>query len=365
MNRPTLRSRIRGFVLGYCLGDAFSRRQPDGRTRAGTAGTLFLANVEGAINGVIRADLKGMIGGGPHCCWHATIRWALRAGMDGLPAITSWQEWAPQVGVPSPYGWLQEVPSLRGTRGPSPSITAALGNRPDQWPAPETTDGELAIARVLPVALLGVGLAPGLSERETSEWLAEQATVSAGFSHRIDARFYAASIAQTAGLVILGGSMDGFADLEWPTNHGMSTYPRGEAVSNARDELERVNLLLYDLPAPSALAALHKLGSRKSALRAVSSGLAMALTHRDPDHLQPLLDQVASRGEPGPGALAMALAGAHFGAHALPPAAIDQVDIAHVADTLANDLADWLETGRSLINEQDLVSVWLSRYPTF
>lgn len=330
----------------------------------GTAGTLFLANVEGIIRGIVRVELHGLSGGQAACCWHATVRWAVRSGYADLPGVKWWADNGLHGAGAWPDGWLHQVPSLHGNRGPASSIASALAGRQGEWPGAETTDGELAVARVLPMALLGAGAAVqrGHSVEQSSDWFAEHATRSAGYTHRVEARFYAAALAQTAAHVIEGAPLDGFADLEWPTNHAVLAYPDSRAVRDARDQLEDVSLQLQDLPDPSAFAALQMVGKRKTALRAVSGGMALAMTHTEPNDLQPLLDRVSAYAEPGAGAVATSLAAAFHGQNALPVAAVDRLDVAHVADMLANDLVDWLT--RDQANDyKDVSTRWLSRYP--
>jgi hypothetical protein len=108
---------------------------------------------------------------------------------------------------------------------------------------------------------------------------------------------------------------------------------------------------------------LQLVGKPKTALRAVAAGLALATTQQpNSGTLRPLLDAVTAHGEPGPGAMSMALAGAASGVHSLPVDAVDRLDVAHVADVLAGDLADWLTRDRNR-DDRDLVSLWLPRYP--
>jgi hypothetical protein len=193
--------------------------------------------------------------------------------------------------------------------------------------------------------------------------VAGQATVSAAYTHTIGARFFAAVAAQTAGHVLAEGVLDGFDDLEWPTNHAGELYAVDEEVGEARDVLEEVSEMLWALPDSAAFASLQLVGKPKSALRAVAAGLTLATTQQPVSgSLRPLLDAVAAYGEPGPGGVAVALAGAAYGAQSLPMDAVDRLDVAHVADILAGDLADWLTRDRNR-DDRDLVSLWLTRYP--
>ncbi|HEY3438977.1 MAG TPA: hypothetical protein VGK35_14925, partial [Actinotalea sp.] len=52
---PDLRSRVRGLVVGYCLGDALSRTSHPHSAAliAGTPSMLFLASAEGIIRSLV------------------------------------------------------------------------------------------------------------------------------------------------------------------------------------------------------------------------------------------------------------------------------------------------------------------------
>ena len=368
---PDLRSRMRGFLVGYALGDAAARAKDAavGPLRVGAAGALALAGSEGVIRGLVRQELKGIGGGIPGCMWHSTARWAQRSDLGHLAGVVRWKGSA-WPGQQWPDGWLSQVPVLRGPRGSAPAIEAALAvdsaHAVPMVPPDTGSTGDMVIARVLPLAMLvatatPITRAPGRTDLDENfaQDLVDTAVAAAAYSHGLFAQVVAVALTRTAAQVLATGSLTGLVDLDRVCD---SFGERGGTsdVSRAREALERVNSALRQGTGHPAV------GGPRTALRAAEAGLADAheLRPQDPNQLAGALKAVARRREPGAAAITMALLGSVHGFEALPVGAVARLDVAHLADQLAQDLMTQAGSSISLsAAASGAPNAWVDRYP--
>ncbi|MCV2393070.1 ADP-ribosylglycohydrolase family protein [Actinotalea sp. M2MS4P-6] len=356
-----IRARVRGLTVGYCLGDALARVPDPGRDPllAGTPSLIFLHGVEAMIRSSVREDLTGR-GALPACSWHATARWAWSTRQGHLPQVRQWRDTAsPQ---PWPDGWLAELSSLAIGRGSAPAVEAALeledlDPRPG-W-SPGDSAGDLVLSRTLPVALLAADQewSPELDAR-----VATSARDVAAYSHGLPAQVIAVAVTRTLAETVARGEIAPLADPA-PLLDLYADVPDQHDVRSACAALaELADPTATRLPATELARAGVPSGPR-TALRALAEALRCTTTHPARAEVDKALREALETGQPGAAALAGAMLGAAHGVHALPVDAVARLDLAHVADQLAGDLALQVTAHPALV-ERD-ADTWLHRYPAW
>lgn len=366
---PDLRSRMRGFLVGYALGDAAARTHDvgTGPLKVGPSGTLALATCEGVIRGLVREQLKGISGGIPGCCWHSMARWAERSDRGHLAGVAHWTDMV-MPGRRWPDGWLSQIPVLRGSRGSAPAIEAALSvDSPQPGPTPADgagSTGNLIIARVLPLAMLVATSTPpdeapghARADDEFARRLVTTAADTAAYSHGVLAQVVAVALTRTAAEVLATGKLTSLIDIDMVCD---VFYERGGTsdVSRAHEALRAINDAIG-----AGMSRTLVFGPR-TALRATETGMVQAQALCDPDHIDGALEAVARLRDPAGAAVTMALLGAVHGFESLPAGAVARLDVAHVADQLAQDLTT--QCGSSLSSDRGTPPEhWVNRYPGY
>ena len=390
---PDIRSRVRGLVVGYCLGDALSRTaQPQSAALvAGTPSMLFLASTEGLIRALVREQLAGPGAGLPDCLWHATARWAYRARRDTLTEVVERRGAAEPATWPD--GWLSHLSLLRGGRGSAPAVEAALdlGRELDPRPGRTASDsvGDLVLARTLPVALLGAvpdvvpAAFPGdLSAGEggghrpavkQGHPVSRAARDVAAYSHGLPAQVIAVAVTRTLADALTTGHVAPLVDLA-DLSAVYNGVPHGDEVVRARVALRRVAEMLSphvrhvgDVPSEERLQ-LDPVTSGvpsgpRSTLRAATDGLRSALAFPDRSQVTRAIEDVLHAPQPAAAAITVALLGAAHGFEALPEDAVSRLDVGHVADQLALDFLAQATLGPLSAPDDAAAKDWIQRYP--
>ncbi|MCL3859674.1 hypothetical protein [Actinotalea sp. K2] len=369
---PDLRSRVRGFVVGYCLGDALGRSPNPhaGILPVGTPSLLFLSSTEGVIRALVRASLSGAPAGVPEACWHATARWAYRARRQTLPGVLAWQESAPSATWPD--GWLSQLSLLQGGRGSAPAVEEALqlGSNLDPRPGESASDsaGDLVLARTLPVALLAAahrGGAPQVADdADLGLHVSKVARDVAAYSHGLPAQVVAVALTRTAVKVLTTGEVQPLADLP-DLSSVYEGVPGASEVVRARVALRALADVLPPHPRATTFVSHGVPAGPRTALRALSEGAFCALTHAGRAEVAGAVEDLLQTPEPAAGAVALSLLGAAHGIEALPPDAVARLDVGHVADQLANDLLTQTHAGPLAGGDTPAAHAWLERYPAW
>lgn len=373
---PDVRSRVRGLVVGYCLGDALGRA-PDAHRSAlvvGTPALVFLSSVEGVVRWHVRTQVTGRPASLADACWEATLRWAHRTNRRTLHAVV---ERAAAGGDAWPDGWLKDLSLLRGGRGSAPAIELAL-DAPDHDRAPgagsSDSVGDLVLSRTLPVALASVA---GLAPRADAEGSDADAPAGAGESghpvsvaardvaaatHGIVAQVLAVALTRTLAETLVSGQVQPLTDLA-DLSAVYRGVPHTDDVVRARVALRALADLMP--PHPRATDDIsHGIPSgNRTALGAVREGLRCALAHPDRAEVDDAIADLVTVPQPAAGAVTLALLGAAHGIEALPPDAVARLDVGHVADQLALDLVADVEGAPQRSGDPDAVAAWLRRYP--
>ena len=368
---PDARSRLRGLVVGYCLGDALGRTR-DPHTAALVAGTpsmLFLANVEGVVRALVREQLTGLSTGLADCCWHATARWAHRARRDTLRGVVD-RRVAAEPAV-WPDGWLSSLSLLRGGRGSAPAIEASLDLGADLDPRPGWSEsdsvGDLVLSRTLPVALLSA-LPPGArplpepSGDDVGHRVSREARDVAAYSHGIPAQVIAVATTRTVAEVLTTGQVQPLVDLA-DLSAVYRGAPRADEVVMTRVALRGV---AEHLPPQSRTTAeiMHGIpAGPRSVLRAATDGLRWALTHPERHQVADAIAEATRTPQPAATALMLGMLGAAHGIEALPEDAVARLDVGHVADQLVIDLLTQVDIGPVAAADDQAAQAWLRRYP--
>jgi len=355
-------SRVRGFAVGYCLGDAMARAPEPyrGPLLVGTPSLLFLASLEGVIRGLVRRDLTGRADLAPSL-WHATARWAWATRQGDLPGVRRWRDSAaPQ---PWPDGWLAELSVLALGRGSAPAVEEALGaEHLDARPGHAVGDsaGDLVLSRTLPVALLAAG------EEWSDELGARIATTArdvAAYSHGLQAQVLAVALTRSAARSLSAGEVLGLCDLGelMPVYAGV---PHPEEVADARTALRQIaDQQVPALPMTDLARAGVPAGPR-TALRALTEGLRCVQLHPSRHEVDKALREAVETGQPAAAAVAGALLGGAHGLRALPVDAVTRLDLGYVADQLAGDLVHQMRE-HPAAGTHDMAEAWLHRYPAW
>ena len=370
---PDARSRLRGLVVGYCLGDALGRaREPyTAPLVAGTPSMLFLASVEGVVRALVREQLTGHSTGLADCCWHATARWAHRARRDTLRGVVDRRVAAEPHAWPD--GWLAGLALLRGGRGSAPAIEASLDLGADLDPRPGRSGsdsvGDLVLSRTLPVALLAAVPATARPQQDgpaTGENLghpvSRDARDVAAYSHGIPAQVIAVAMTRTMAEVLTTGRVHPLVDLA-DLSAVYRGVPRADEVVMTRVALRGV---AEHLPPQSRTTAevMHGIPSGpRSVLRAATDGLRWALTHPGRHQVDDAISEAIRTPLPAASALMLALLGAAHGIEALPQDAVARLDVGHVADQLVGDLVTQVDASPLTRPDDEAGRAWLRRYP--
>ncbi|NTW40202.1 MAG: hypothetical protein HGA44_10005 [Cellulomonadaceae bacterium] len=366
-----LLSRVRGFAVGYCLGDALARSPtPDrGPLIGGTPTLLFLAGIEGLIRGLVRESVTGRPGGVPDACWHATARWASRTRQESLPGVAVWREAAQ--GRRWPDGWLSELALLEGGRGSAPAVEAALelGSALDPRPGYSGADsaGDLVLSRTLPIAFLAATTpvhTPHPIDDDLGLQVSTLARDVAAYSHGLPAQVVAVALTRTVAGVLTSGEVSGLADLA-SLSAVYDGVPGGAEIVAARVALHAVSENLPPHPRSTSFVSHGVPSGPRSALRATTDGLRFALSHPGRHDVVKAVAEMVEMAQPAAGAVGLGLLGAAHGIGALPADAVDRLDLGHVADALAIDLVTQITGGPLLGDDHEAATDWLDRYPAW
>ncbi|WP_149205058.1 hypothetical protein [Actinotalea subterranea] len=360
---PDLRSRARGLVVGYCLGDALGRAPEPRRAQlvAGTPSMLFLSSTEGLVRALVREQLTGLGGGLADACWHATTRWAHRSRRDTLAGVVDRREAAEPGSWPD--GWLSEIAMLQSGRGSAPAIEAALdlGRDLDPRPGYSASDsiGDLVLARVLPVALL----AAARPTADLATDLSAAARDVAAYTHGLVGQVLAVALTRTLAHTLATGAVHPLVGLPDLSELYLGV-PHADEVVRARVALRAVADHLPPNPRTSSDISHGVPSGPRSALRAMTEGLHCALTYPQRDQVADALEEVlTATPQPAASAVTFALLGAAHGIEALPPDAVARLDVGHVADQLAVDLLTQAERHPLASSNGEAAKAWLRRYP--
>ncbi|WP_217628570.1 ADP-ribosylglycohydrolase family protein [Micromonospora humi] len=332
----------RGCVLGLMLGDAIGATAgtapAGGALRATSAGQLACFT----IDGIIRANVRGMHKGichPPSVVWHAYTRWA---AMQGIPGIKRWQEedW--------PDGWLAQVPALGKRRGSAPATVSALQAQPVLGDGDRTwtSTGAHGLTRTLPAGLIRWwGPEPGRFAAEV-----------AATTHGPEAADAAALAATVISNIIAGRNIEEATERAQRECQSlvrvMNDQPLSPAVHAARDT-------------PRQAAALAQLCPDARAASALAGAVYVALSFPDREQLGDALLFAASvpYGRHVAATVGAFLGAAH-GVDALPIAWVSRMELAWVADVLARDLVTEFVDGPSGSEYSDATDPhWWDRYP--
>lgn len=376
---PDVRSRVRGLVVGYCLGDALGRA-PDAHRSAllvGTPSLVFLSSVEGVVRWHVREQVTGRPADLADACWEATLRWAHRTNRRSLHAVV---ERAAAGGDAWPDGWLGELSLLRGGRGSAPAIELAL-DAPDhdRTPGAGTSDsvGDLVLSRTLPVALTAIAggragttpaddAAPGTTAPDGTAPDGHPVGVAArdvaAATHGLVAQVLAVALTRTLAETLVRGQVQPLVDLP-DLSAVYRGVPHTDDVVRARVALRAIADLMP--PHPRATDDIsHGIPSgNRTALGALREGLRCALAHPGRAEVAAAVDDLVTVPHPAAGAVTLALLGAAHGIEALPPDAVARLDVGHVADQLALDLVAEVEGTPQRSPDPAAVAGWLRRYP--
>ena len=371
-------SRVRGLVVGYCLGDALARSPEPSRGAlfAGTPSLLFLTGVDGLVRGLVREEITGRPGAIPDCSWHATARWASRSRQGTLPGVRLWSEAAaPQ---PWPDGWLSDLALFAGGRGSAPAVEAALEQADlDHRPGRSGADsaGDLVLSRTLPTALLalsnpgGVHPEPGSTDpgrpldAEHALRLSELARDIAAYTHGLEAQVISVALTRALAECLATGAVGGLRDVDalGVVYDGVPGQDDVAAVSTALSALAAQSV---PYPPVTDLAQYGLPSGPRTALRATAEGLRCALMHPGRDEVSKAIRVAVETGQPAAAAVTGALVGAAHGLDSFPVDAVTRLDVGHVADQLATDLFTQL-TAPPTARDSATVDAWLHRYPAW
>ncbi len=350
--------KARGLMLGLVLGDSLGglRGQvPVGTSplRSTVAGQLTCTTVEGLIRALIRGRAKGVCNP-VSVVWHALVRWAWRQGVLPDETAAAWRSGAPTW----PDGLLSDVPVMGERRGSAPATIAALKQKDHgRRDAPTTNSaGYHGLVRTLPVALMG----------HTWLRLHELAQDVAALTHGAQTGHLPAA---DAVLFIAEALKTG--DVHAAADDGL------RAVAEAR----RPHPLIEDYKA-AVVAGIqaadngpdpHRLRKRRAALPALLDALYVISAFPDRQQVSKALSFAAEHGTTGTTATVGALLGACHGSDALPTEAVSRLELAWVADVLAQDIVRELIEAPSDATEHvepgfvqfgdDPETWWWERYP--
>ncbi len=371
-------NRVRGLVVGYCLGDALARSPEPGRggLLSGTPSLLFLTGVEGLIRGLVREEVTGRTGAIPDCSWHATARWASRTRQVTLPGVRRWADAAAPHRWPD--GWLSDLALFADGRGSAPAVEAALEQRElDPRPGHSGADsaGDLVLSRTLSVALLGLGNPGGIHPEDGSadqgralstEHGRRVAAVSrdvAAYTHGLEAQVVAVALTRTLAECLATGQVHGLLDLE-SVGSVYEDAPGQEDVAAVQRVLAALAAQEVSRPPLTELALRGLPSGPRTALRATAEGVRCARMHPGRDEVSKAIGEALATGQPAAAAVTGALVGAAHGLAALPVDAVNRLDVGHVADQLATDVFTQL-TAPPTRRDSATVDAWLHRYPAW
>ncbi len=359
-------NRVRGLVVGYCLGDAMARSPEPGRggLLAGTPSLLFLAGVEGLLRGLVREEVTGRPGAIPESAWHATARWASRTRQGTLPQVRRWAEAASPQRWPD--GWLSELALFADGRGSAPAVEAALEQQDlDPRPGRSGADsaGDLVLSRTLPVALLA------LTEPAVPLPAAHVARICAGardvaaYTHGLEAQVIAVALTRALAECLATGRVGGLRDVA-ALSEVYAGVPGQDEIAGAQLALSALAQQSVPYPQVTELAQHGLPSGPRTALRACAEGLRCALMHTGRDEVSKAVREAIETGQPAAAAVTGALVGAAHGIDAFPVDAVSRLDVGHVADQLAMDVYTQL-TAPPTARDSATVDAWLHRYPAW
>jgi ADP-ribosylglycohydrolase len=279
--------------------------------------------------------------------WRAYRRWAIGQRIPGVaPEGDIGQAFAG-----APDGWLCTVPALKQRRGSSPTTVAALKRgiigTPDR-PVSQSM-GCQGLVRVLPLALLGLGLA-----RHTAVDLARQTTaLTHGNAVALDMSATAVTIAIHC--LMDNNTNDGLHEgVNATSNLGLST--------NQYNALQGVVGRSYGR---GSLSVLQEVAPDKTARSALTGALYVATTYPHPGQFMEAL-KFAALAPDGDSVAAVtgALLGAGHGASQLPADLLSRHELAWVLDTLARDaVSELIDSPGGSEHQPPRDPHWWSRYP--
>ncbi len=337
---PAQLAAVRGGLLGLLMGDAVGavggQLPAQGALPATSAGQLACFTVEGVIRASVRYNHKGICHP-PSVVWHAYTRWAAGQGVTGI------EPWPAEVW---PDGWLADVPALRIRRGSAPATVAALrGRARGTLDKPVGTSlGAHALIRSLPV-----GLAVG--------WLGRPVA----FAREIAALTHAVPAADVAGvgaslLAKLAGGHQ-FNEAVQRTLEDCATHVSRSATSILEEALTAAE------SDPRQIDVLRRLASDRQASSALAGGVYVAASFAEPDRIREAVLFAADVGEHVAAAAGAFLAAA-AGVFALPVDLVSRLELAWVADVLAQDLiSEIVDSPSGSDYEPAADPTWWNRYP--
>ena len=320
------RSRVRGLVVGYCLGDALARTQmPADRFVPGNAASIALAALEGTIGAKHRAAVRGIGGWLGAGAWAGVVRWAVAAGIALRPeaAHVNSDFWRPRWTATFP-GYLQRRgSSARGLREALGPVAPSLPNvHEGTFKAP----GDHIVARLI---LIGAALVDPI---ENPGFGVDRVIFdNARHSHSPRAQACGAVASLLAHRALLSGELS--LDLS-----ARGRLPRVEPPPMLDGAFHEV---LHDLGIEEDGPIVRPSGQGGPAERTLKSGYRLAYEAMT-SGVDAILERTVNS-TPGEVALAMGLFGAVKGIEALPQDALAKLDLGWLADRLALDAVDLSE----------------------
>ncbi|MGY1640848.1 ADP-ribosylglycohydrolase family protein [Geodermatophilus sp. SYSU D00703] len=307
-------------MLGLVLGDglaAVGGRVPTGPSpmRSTVAGQLACTTAEGLIRASVRYRSKGICHP-PAVVWHALVRWAWGQGIDAEAAYEAWNHghtvW--------PDGFLSTIPVLRERRGSAPATVAAL-RQGGKKAGTTASAGFHGLVRTLPVALSGGE--PSRLHELAKDVAALTHGARDGWLPAADGTLFLASALRTGD--VRGCTEDGLRALSAVTPQHPHAVGYEAAVAEGAHAARRG-------------AAPTRIDASRTAPAALRDALYLITAFPRRDQVLDALLFAARHGTAGTAATVGALLGACHGPDALPAELVSRLELAWVADVLAQDL---------------------------
>lgn len=345
--RLSLRSRVRGCLLGGAVGDALgapvtSANLDEIRSRHGKAGIAGMvdglwpagsvtANTQLAlftVEGILRADVRGSLKGichPPSVVGHAYSRWLTTQGepIESTVAGRGWDGWKPD-------GWLVAEEDMHRQRAPDDTTATVLrGERLGSIQEPVNDSRTYgAVVRTAAAGLIGTTWGDGSAAFE-------RGAEFAALTHGNPTGYIAAGhLAQTIAMILRGS---GIRDAAGAASEQLRTQPGHESLSMT---IARADQLAH--AGEAGVIEDQRLGDGWDAAEALAIPLYATLsTH---NFSTAALTAVNHDGNSAAtGAITGNLAGALYGVEAIPDEWIRSLDVGHVVARLADDLCRCIE----------------------
>lgn len=360
---PSYPDRVRGCLLGGAIGDALGapvefRALPDILGKVGDAGVRdYLPAAFGPTSGVglITDDTQMTM-----FIAEGIIRARVREdrGLGFTVAVTDhalrrWLDTQHGIGPTGTRdGWLQSRVWLYSRRAPGNTCLNSLAEAPDQFghPARNESKGCGAVMRSAPFGLLGRG--------ESPERCYELARVSAGYTHgHPTGQIAAGALAAIIAHLTHGASMEEACRSTLRLLRGTPDHDEtSDALAAALAAVERT---------PRSTDAVHALGGGWVADEAIAIAVYCALSF---PHADATLDALSlavthSGDSDSTGAICGNLLGTAYGANALPPGLVFQVEGRGDLLELADDFVLEETQHEHLHGDWGPHTGWVDRYP--